>query len=499
MAVSHSVSFVLVLAAVVLLVGMVSCASPQDSPTTVPASVAGDVATPTQPQVTVPPEPTPVATATSDEVTDEGDMYIGHYGAATALVQERIRLSDVVVKASFVRAGEGMLIFRAIQYLKGTGPDRITVAAETESRNTRWDSQEAVLFLKRLTGGTADFEFTDTTVREYSSGLVHTYSGNLPEGYTVDTRNPVWLPIESAGSSDSSLARSPGTGTPGAVITEYESEGNSETISQSDLRDAIDWVSEVASSGSTSWAAGIVTKSTPQTDGEFTQQQILECVEFSLWQLQDIRDSEERWGGRDPNYMRTDAALSSGTGKGWRIIGYELGQDFAGSLPGNQRYPEYKLTGRDAQLFRTVVWDGDNNSRTGFGMKLINLRPLPAGTYKVNQWTYLGIHKPCGYPLSDEPYRITVTSTAPPGTVHEALFDPATTTAGVGYLAGSATTTGVLEPAGFFFGGRDVNITGLTWHRRPGGAGSLDRVAQISRKPQLHRAGRDCRSVPFPV
>ena len=56
-----------------------------------------------------------------------------------------------------------------------------------------------------------------------------------------------------------------------------------------------------------------------------------------------------------------------------------------------------------------------------------------------------------------------VTVTAPPGTVHEAFFDPATTTAGVGYLATTSTSTGVLEPAGLSVRGRAITITGLTW------------------------------------
>ena len=71
------------------------------------------------------------------------------------------------------------------------------------------------------------------------------------------------------------------------------------------------------------------------------------------------------------------------------------------------------------------------------------------------------------FPVTSNPedvYKIvSVETVAPPGTVHEAFFDPATTTAGVGYLAGSATTTGVLEPAGFSMRGRDIDITGLEW------------------------------------
>ena len=467
MEVSHSVSFALVLAAVVLLAGLVSCGSPQEPTITVPTSAAVDVATP------APPEPTETA-----RLTEEGDTLLYEGGDATALVQERIRLSDVVVKASLVSAREGMLTFQAIQYLKGTGPDRMTVEAETENRNTQWDNQDAVLFLKRLTGSTVDFSFTDSTHSEYSWGKVRTYSGVLPEGYTVDSRNPVWLPIESSGASDLSLGRSTGGITTGDVITEYSSDGRSETISQSDLRDAIDWVSGTAASGSTSWSSGVVTRSTARTESTFTRQQILDCVEITLWTLQYERDSEALRGEPRPPRQK-EVELPSTYGKGWRIVAFESKQDLGGTLPGNQRYPEFKLTGRDAQHFGVEIWDADNNSRNGFGVKMINLRPLPAATYKVNMWTFWGLHKPCGYPLPHEPYQITVTSTAPPGTVHEAFFDPATTTSGVGFLAGSATTTGVLEPAGFSMRGRDINITGLEW-RNGQVVLSFDRIVQLS-------------------
>ena len=91
-------------------------------------------------------------------------------------------------------------------------------------------------------------------------------------------------------------------------------------------------------------------------------------------------------------------------------------------------------------------------------------RPLPAGTYEIRRREYPDAYKACGYAPDWAFTDFVVTVTAPPGTVHEAFFDPATTTAGVGYSAGSATTTRVLEPAGFSVGGRAITITGLAWH-----------------------------------
>ena len=105
-------------------------------------------------------------------------------------------------------------------------------------------------------------------------------------------------------------------------------------------------------------------------------------------------------------------------------------------------------------------------------------RPLPAGTYEIRRREYPDAYKACEYAPDWAFTDFVVTVTAPAGTVHEAFFDPATTTAGVGFLAGS-TTTGVLEPAGFSMRGRDINITGLEW-RNGQVVLSFDRIVQLS-------------------
>ena len=477
MALNHSVSFVLALSAVLVVFIMVGCGSePKVLPTPVIVPTMIDVAPQTseltaQPKTSVPseaaiaseptvaPEPTP-----TPWITVEGGWEIAHPGAATALVEERILVSDVVVKARLSSTGEDVLNFRALQYLKGTGPQQFSVSAETEGRPTRWDNQDAVLFLKRVSGGSTDFTFADTTVIEYGDWDTRTtYTGDLPEGYTADTRNPVWLPVESSGGGSSSRdASGSSSGSTGDVIAEYDSEGQPETISQADLREAIAWVSGPTVTDSTSRTLGAVTKSGTPQGGDFTAQQVFDCVLGSLAQLRRIRDFE-RYFGHHPFHEYSEFGLSSMLGKGVEVYGYKLNQDFGMRLPGNQRYDSFKLTGRDADLFLQLVEDDDDNSRNGYSQKVVNRRPLPAGEYGFEHWLYPYRHKPCGYRLSYKPWRVTVTSVAPPGTVHEAFFDPATTTSGVGYLATTSTSTGVLEPAGFSVRGRAITITGLTW------------------------------------
>ena len=137
-----------------------------------------------------------------------------HFGASTAALEERVYWSDVVVKARFVSAGDDILRFRAISYMKGTGPAKFTVQAETEGRDTQWDNQDAILFLETEASNAADFNFTDTTSWNFLSilapGQEHIYSptpdrytGNLPQGYTLGTNNPVWVPVTAQGTSQS--------------------------------------------------------------------------------------------------------------------------------------------------------------------------------------------------------------------------------------------------------------------------------------------------------
>ena len=67
-------------------------------------------------------------------------------GAAVASVEERIFMSDVVVRARFVSVGSDVLHFQSIEYLKGAGPSAFTVKANTDGRDTRWDDRTPYCF-----------------------------------------------------------------------------------------------------------------------------------------------------------------------------------------------------------------------------------------------------------------------------------------------------------------------------------------------------------------
>ena len=105
------------------------------------------------------------------EESHHSGVYDAFFGAAVASIEERIYLSDIVVRATLASSASGLLTFNAMEYLKGEGPNQFAVSAHTANRNTRWDDDEAMLFLSKpdTSQGAAagdsnsTFEFTDTT------------------------------------------------------------------------------------------------------------------------------------------------------------------------------------------------------------------------------------------------------------------------------------------------------------------------------------------------
>ena len=121
-------------------------------------------------------------------------------GLAVASLEERIYSSDIVVRAELVSAVGDVLTFNSIEYLKGTGPEQITISASTTNRVTEWDHREAILFLSqplasKTLRANATFKFTDTTKIPYELfDMVALYDGPRPAGYTITSANPVWVP-----------------------------------------------------------------------------------------------------------------------------------------------------------------------------------------------------------------------------------------------------------------------------------------------------------------
>ena len=418
------------------------------APTATPAPIVTPVPTPT---------PRPLGSTKIDR---------RHWGKATASLEERIFLSDVVVKARLTSAGSGTLDFRAIEYLKGTGPTKFKVQAETEGRDTRFDQRDAILFLVTLTGETQDFRFVDTINWNYfapwpgrGKGNATQYTGNLPDGYTLGANNPVWLPVSPTSESES-RTRTAQSSDPN-ILTEYDRAGAVQSVSQSTLEQTIQWVSPSTTGGS----AGRRSADTQTGDGPaYNANDHLLCMTAAMSHIRWQRDYYAHYGEpRVGPFLYDTSSVRSGAAQGTQVhqVRFHMGnRDYPPTYSVDIGLDTHELEGRDAHLFGTRAFDINSETyQLGFVMR----RPLPGGSYEFKHFVYFAGWKPCNYRARDWDSDAIITVVAPPGTVHEALFDPATTTAGVGYLATTSTSTGVLEPAGLSVRGRAITITGLTW------------------------------------
>ena len=349
-------------------------------------------------------------TATPD--TRASGVNRDYVGAATASIEERIWLSDVVVRANLQSSGAGLLTFRAVEYLKGTGPSTFTVSAETAGRPTTWDGQEAVLFLNASSKrSTTAFEFTDTTTRRFGPDRPEDpYAGTLPEGYTVDSRNPVWVPL-SSGNVRAYRAYDVGSG---------------ESIDLDDLRATITWLGGSGDDYDT-------------------------CIRGALWLIRSQRDWEVYHGS--PNRVDHDATISSGDAAA------VVSQSEPGETDGYTTYSNRWVEGQDSELFSEVNIDDDTDPTNGFTEALMVARPLPAGTYEFRSRWQRPHQVPCNYISESSGPFWTVTVTALAGTVHEAFFDPVA----IGTAVGADAANGVLDEAGFTAGGTATSISSLKW------------------------------------
>ena len=453
---------------ILLLLALASCGEASESPT--PEAMFGAGSASDQVAST----PTPTA-----GVVSQFAVYRAVPGTAVASVEERVYAADVVVLAQFVSMTGDQLRFRALEYMKGKGAAEFTVQA------TGVDAPQAgaqsVLFLSipetgggqrasgQQSGSSATFGFADSTTRDYEyvnpGDSPPTYTGTLPEGYGPTSQNPVWLPVESA-SAGGRAAGASGTTSPASIVLTEVTPGGPTPCSQDGInsyhpRDFC--MSEVATSSLTislgdfrekvAWVVGA-------GDGD---QRYEGCVAYSLY-LERVARDWLAYHGTPKTLDSLEKSLDSGLGAGYAI--YESGPSNRANRydPNAWAYDRLWLLGEHADLFSAQIVDDDTVSSNGFGESVTTARPLIEGTYRFTDRIQPYRLIPCDY-MPDYTYGLhwTVTVTAPPGTLHEAFFDPATTTAGVGYLAGSATTTGVLKPAGFSVRGRDINITDLTW------------------------------------
>ena len=343
--------------------------------------------------------------------------------------------------------------FSVLEYLKGRGSSNIVaywaapplfdtrheaeavLPAIVAARDTRWDDHEAIVFLQHPDTAFPSAKQPDRHYLSWGG------SWTIPDdGYSIASiHNKLWLPAEGAVSTTSQ----PSGNQQRFLLDVPPATGEALTITLGEMKARI----------------AAVAANLDASDGS---EEYRECVErtYLYERLESYRVEQGHEGLFE---RRPDPDFGSGLAAASLV--YE--QLALGGLP--NRHDELWFDGEDAIFFRVEFGDAVPYDFSGDGVidsiqyvqRVVSERPLPAGAYEFTFNQRNAHFVPCeGY---RERHEWTVTVTAPPGTLHEGFFDPVTTTSGVGYLAGSSTTTGVLKLAEFSVGNASTTITGLRW------------------------------------
>ena len=356
-------------------------------------------------------------------------------------LDEQIVSSAVIARASLLSVSaaterRGMADFRAVQrlrftiheYLKGSGPSELLVEVEddemycwrpdahefaersVESRNTSWDSRQAIIFLD----GAMTFTHTSLHVSRLD--------------YTIDELNRSWLP-----ESDTYGGRAQAVGDDDMEFMSGGTEPWPPLITLGELK------AEIAAWDATMRA------------GEGIEGYEL-CIERKL-----DRERINRATRRPFEPPRYESELNSGAAAGVETFRHRFPSL---SRPG---YNNYWLSGPGAAHFQAGVDDADSNPTNGYHYTLSTDRPLPTGVYSIrlNEQSFNKI--PCNFRPDDAYDVVTVTVNAPAGTLHEAFFDPVYATSTGEYKADASH--GALGPTRYRAEGDTATTTihAISW------------------------------------
>ena len=343
------------------------------------------------------------------------------------------------------------ITFEVLEYLRGSGGDEIKAVlfdhdglretrAEVEAlnenllslRTTQWDEREAIVFLHSGDGVVSTFYDPDRY-------WMTSFRNNGEDGYTVASRwEKAWLPDAAAqgatgrasGGEQRFLINLPS----GSQDANGRSSTQGESMTISELKALVTRIgNELAAGGTEAYA---------------------ECVRDkyrSARYQQYLKNHRETVWGVEYNRQHVKA-ITSGASSGTEVyVGSAADHIDADDIPDSLDIDDVILhTGQDADLF-DKVWPAN----------AVTARPLPQGTYRF-YWA----DQPKHYALCDaiseirkKRNEVIVTVVPPPGTLHEAFFDPVTIGTGVG----ADSSNGVIKPAGFTVDGTTTSITSLKY------------------------------------
>ncbi len=425
--------------------------------TATPAPLLAQTPTPT-------PSPTPAPTAMADGVTH---MAFPPPRLTPDTIDQYIFRADIIVRASLLSAAAGVegsgaaflpvnnLRFKAVEYLKGTGAAEFTVAVapfaypgnthstrqdaqrsaeeQLSTRNTTWDNKEGVLFLTRGTWGV--YGASGSSGSEEPLRFAWRGVSESPWNYSLNKLERVWLPAQSAagagGQSDADMSYLTSVG--GGQTSGATGSAGTSAMSLADLRSRIAAMDALLAKG-----AGVA-------DYE-------DCISGQLRHGTYAREYLARTGKEWAPVF--EARIASGLAAGESISSDPEHSTYTES----PRYSRFWVEGTDREIITAGVSDNDQDPTNGWFWYERTVRPLPAGTYEAATRVHSYLDMPCDFdPQVRFVHRIIVT--APPGTVHEAFFDPTD----IGSAVGADAVNGVLPPTSFTANGTSTAMQSLQW------------------------------------
>ena len=352
-------------------------------------------------------------------------------------VWSRVRASDIVVRAIFVAEGNDVLEFRAIEYLKGEGSTEFEVRALTTGRNREWDEREGVLLLAYGRNKLAVIDKGERVDEAlyFLNARPMVYAGHLPDTYMFDGHRPAWLPAIGEGIIHAERDTTVSYGTevwPYLGLPQPKGHGAMSVI---ELRSIVDEIEGYQRTYSTTAVAECNARE--QLYGKYYT--LFQSTTGSSWTM--YVDHRE---------------VPSGAAEGDIILAVEHWE----AHETTDQYHKYWLTGRDANLFAARFIDPDMLPDTGFVHNVVNIRPLPRGTYEFIEHVQDSWYFPCNFVPPNDKSAWIVTATAPAGTLHEAFFDPVDLTEGG---AGATGSSGVIDPDEFTVSSDEYEIESLVW------------------------------------
>ena len=323
--------------------------------------------------------------------------------------------------------------FDVIEYLKGSGDDRLSALDSHWSRQPpecreRFDTEEAAIaagaleVVQRHTGLEGREAIIFLVANRRPEGSVYAYDLTQSDSYM--SFQPAWMP----GAEETSGEPAHGEAAGGLVFRSVTPDTRAtETAAPRTLAELRTLVAEVVEDFTTGAA-------------EHGESLYRDCL---VKKYADERRA--RWG---VGYGRKDYDVASGLAAGAEVIDPEV----YGPNSGKTNPPIEYMGGRDAHLFNT---DPDIYHTE---------RPLPQGEYRFYYKSYAFAWRTiCGadrfHDAVKKSFEVFVHVTAPEGVLHEAFFDPVASGAAVGAGGGD----GQLKPESFTFNGSQTTMRRIEW------------------------------------